>query len=91
MTPEESIAKLARLYNDLQHAQNPAWVRPTDDEICNVLKDVLETIDIDYIESMKARHKELNDRLDNIYSFVQDIQYYCREVEDELTEIESIW
>lgn len=91
MTPEEAIARLAKLYDDMQHAQNPAWVSPTNEEICEVLNDVLTTINVDYIESMEAKHKELEDRLENIYSFVQDIQYYCREVEDELTNIEGIW
>lgn len=91
MAPEEVIARLARLYDDLQHAQNPAWVRPTDDEICDVIKDVLETIDIDYIESMEAKHKELNDRLENIYDYVQDIRRYCSDIEDELDDIENIW
>ena len=59
MTPEEVIAKLARLYDDMQHAQNPAWTRPTDEEICEVLNDVLTTIDIEYIESMKQSIRNL--------------------------------
>jgi hypothetical protein len=91
MTPEEVIAKLARLYDDMQQAQNPAWIRPTDEEICEVLNDVLTTIDIEYIESMETKHRELEDRLENIYDYVQDIQRHCRDIEDELSEIESIW
>lgn len=91
MTPEEVIAKVARLYDDMQQAQNPAWTRPTDEEICEVLNDVLTTIDIEYIESIEVKHKELEDRLENIYDYVQDIQRHCRDIEDELTDIENIW
>ena len=91
MTPEEAIERLANLYDDLQHAQNPAWVRPTDEEICNVLKDVLETIDIDFIEDIDRKRKEVEDILENVYDYVQDIERYCSHIEDELLDVEKVW
>lgn len=91
MTPEEAIERLANLYDDLQHVQNPAWIRPTDEEICDVLKDVLETIDIDFIEDIDRKQKEIEDRLENVYDYVQSIQRYCSDIEDELLDVEKVW
>ena len=84
MTSEVAIEKLARLYNDLQHAQNPAWIRPTDEEICDVLKEVLNTIDIDYILDFDRKKQELEDKLSQISDYVQDIRRYCDYIEDEV-------
>ena len=84
MTPEVAIEKLARLYDDLQHAQNPAWIRPTDEEICDVLKEVLNTIDIDLIQDFDRKKQELEDKLSQISDYVSDIRRYCDYIEDEV-------
>ena len=84
MTPEVAIEKLARLYDDLQHAQNPAWIRPTDKEICDVLKEVLNTIDIDLIQDFDRKKQELEDKLSQISDYVSDIRRYCDYIEDEV-------
>lgn len=84
MTPEVAIEKLARLYDDLQHAQNPAWMRPTDEEICDVLKEVLNTIDIDLFQDFDRKKQELEDKLSQISDYVSDIRRYCDYIEDEV-------
>lgn len=87
---EEVIERVARLYNDMQQGQNPAWVRPTDEDIMDVLKDILVYIDIDAFNAIKKRKEELEDRLFNIRESLRTIESECDDIRWEMDQIDKV-
>lgn len=73
-TTNELYAKVENLISRLEGGQNPAWTRPDDKEIIDILCDVAEFL-YDFSEIIPSQKERLSDLCDSVYEEIHDAVY----------------
>ena len=90
MTKKEQILEnVATIISGLEVAQNPAWPRPTDKEIIEVLQDILVHFDAEEIVINSTNIETINDKIDDIERYISDAESYIEYAGSEISRLRN--